>query len=102
MRWLMRSGDADRIATFAAAARDRSAQLMAADWLRRHAGWRARPDLTRHILHFYTRAKAHGKLAAFYAECANMEAEDYEVSVAILYAGMYIIGYDENAGLWSF
>ncbi|XP_063534023.1 intraflagellar transport protein 140 homolog isoform X2 [Cydia strobilella] len=77
MRWLMRSGDADRIATFAAATRDRAAQLMAADYLRRHAAWRARADLTRHILHFYTRAKAHGKLAAFYAECAKMEVDEF-------------------------
>ncbi|XP_061713378.1 intraflagellar transport protein 140 homolog isoform X1 [Cydia pomonella] len=77
MRWLMRSGDADRIATFAAATRDRAAQLMAADYLRRHAAWRARADLTRHVLHFYTRAKAHGKLAAFYAECAKMEVDEY-------------------------
>lgn len=80
MRWLMRSGDADRIATFAAAARDKNAQLMAADYLRRHADWRTRPDLMRHILHFYTRAKAYGKLAAFYAECAKMEVDEYEVS----------------------
>lgn len=80
MRWLMRSGDADRIATFAAAARDRTAQLMAADYLRRHADWRRRPDLTRHILHFYTRAKAHQKLAAFYADCAKMELDEYDVS----------------------
>ncbi|XP_063618510.1 intraflagellar transport protein 140 homolog isoform X2 [Cydia splendana] len=77
MRWLMRSGDADRIATFAAATRDRAAQLMAADYLRRHADWRTRADLTRHILHFYTRAKAHGKLAAFYAECAKMEVDEF-------------------------
>ncbi|XP_013169306.1 PREDICTED: intraflagellar transport protein 140 homolog [Papilio xuthus] len=78
MRWLLRSGDADRIATFAAASRDRVAQLMAADFLRRRAAWRARPDLTRHVLHFYTRAKAYAKLAAFYAECAQMEIEDYD------------------------
>ncbi|CAH2980326.1 unnamed protein product [Chilo suppressalis] len=78
MRWLMRSGDADRIATFAAATRDRNAQLMAADYLRRHAEWRTRPDLTRHILHFYTRAKAYGKLAAFYAECAKVEVDEYD------------------------
>ncbi|XP_049868962.1 intraflagellar transport protein 140 homolog [Pectinophora gossypiella] len=77
MRWLMRSGDADRIATFAAATRDRAAQLMAADYLRRRADWRSRPDLTRHIMHFYTRAKAYNKLAAFYAECAKMEADEY-------------------------
>lgn len=79
MRWLMRSGDADRIATFAAATRDRNAQLMAADYLRRRADWRTRPDLMRHILHFYTRAKAYGKLAAFYAECAKMEVDEYDV-----------------------
>ena len=82
MRWLMRSGDADRIATFAAATRDRNAQLMAADYLRRHADWRTRPDLMRHILHFYTRAKAFGKLAAFYAECAKVEVDEYDVSVS--------------------
>ncbi|KAL4712309.1 hypothetical protein ACJJTC_004071 [Scirpophaga incertulas] len=78
MRWLMRSGDVDRIATFAAATRDKNAQLMAADFLRRHADWRTRPDLTRHILHFYTRAKAYGKLAAFYAECAKVEVDEYD------------------------
>ncbi|KAJ2946197.1 hypothetical protein O0L34_g5131 [Tuta absoluta] len=78
MRWLMRSGDADRIATFAAATRDRAAQLMAADYLRRRADWKSRPDLTRHILHFYTRAKAFNKLAAFYAECAKMEVDEYD------------------------
>ncbi|XP_052759432.1 intraflagellar transport protein 140 homolog isoform X2 [Galleria mellonella] len=78
MRWLMRSGDVDRIAVFAAAARDRGAQLMAADYLRRRADWRARPDLARHILHFYTRARAYGKLAAFYADCAKMEVDEYD------------------------
>lgn len=78
MRWLMRSGDVDRIATFAAATRDRTAQLMAADYLRRRADWRTRPDLMRHILHFYTRAKAYGKLAAFYAECAKVEVDEYD------------------------
>ncbi|XP_041978131.1 intraflagellar transport protein 140 homolog [Aricia agestis] len=77
MRWLMRSSDVDRIATFAAASRDRAVQLMAADYLRTRAPWRSRPDLTRHILHFYTRAKAHNKMAAFYAECAKMEIDDY-------------------------
>lgn len=76
----MRSGDADRIATFAAATRDRNAQLMAAEYLRRRAEWKTRPDLMRHILHFYTRAKAYGKLAAFYAECAKVEVDEYEVS----------------------
>ncbi|CAG5059653.1 unnamed protein product [Parnassius apollo] len=78
MRWLLRSGDVERIATFGAASRDRVAQLMAADFLRRRAAWRSRPDLTRHILHFYTRAKAFAKLAAFYAECAQMEIDDYD------------------------
>ncbi|XP_068631697.1 intraflagellar transport protein 140 homolog [Battus philenor] len=78
MRWLLRSGDVERIATFGAASRDRVAQLMAADFLRRRSAWRSRPDLTRHILHFYTRAKAYAKLAAFYAECAQMEIDDYE------------------------
>nr|XP_026488352.1 intraflagellar transport protein 140 homolog [Vanessa tameamea] len=78
LRWLLRSGDAERIATFAAASRDRATQLMAADFLRRRAPWRSRPDLARHVLHFYTRAKAYGKLAAFYAECAKMEIDDYE------------------------
>ncbi|KAM3964585.1 intraflagellar transport protein rempA [Aphomia sociella] len=78
MRWLMRSGDADRIAVFAAATRDRAAQLMAADYLRRRADWRSRPDLARHILHFYTRARAYGKLAAFYADCAKMEVDEYD------------------------
>ncbi|XP_034830489.1 intraflagellar transport protein 140 homolog isoform X1 [Maniola hyperantus] len=78
LRWLMRSGDADRIATFAAASRERATQLMAADYLRRRAAWRDRPDLARHVLHFYTRAKAYGKLAAFHAERAKMEIDDYE------------------------
>ncbi|XP_048482914.1 intraflagellar transport protein 140 homolog [Plutella xylostella] len=78
MRWLMRSGDVDRVATFAAASHDRTAQLMAADYLRRHADWRMRPDLTRHILQFYTKAKAYGKLAGFYAECAKTEVDEYE------------------------
>ncbi|CAH2037543.1 unnamed protein product, partial [Iphiclides podalirius] len=78
MRWLLRSGDADRVAMFGAASRDRVAQLMAADFLRRRAAWRTRPDLARHILHFYTRAKAYAKLAAFYAECAHAEVEDYD------------------------
>ncbi|CAG9094738.1 unnamed protein product [Plutella xylostella] len=78
MRWLMRSGDVDRVATFAAASHDRTAQLMAADYLRRHADWRMRPDLTRHILQFYTKSKAYGKLAGFYAECAKTEVDEYE------------------------
>ncbi|GBP66065.1 Translation factor GUF1 homolog, mitochondrial [Eumeta japonica] len=78
LRWLMRSGDADRVATFAAAARDSNVQLMAAEYLRRHAAWRSRPDLTRHIIHFHTRAKAYSKLAGFYAECAKVEVDEYD------------------------
>ncbi|XP_032520316.2 intraflagellar transport protein 140 homolog [Danaus plexippus] len=78
MRWLMRSGDCERIATFASASRDRAAQLMAADFLRRHASWKTRPDLARHVIHFYSKARAYTKLASFYAECAAMEIEEYE------------------------
>ncbi|KAG6442358.1 hypothetical protein O3G_MSEX002291 [Manduca sexta] len=78
MRWLMRSGDADRIAVFAAATRDRGAQLLAAEYLRRRGPWRTRPDLARHVRAFYTRAGAYDKLAAFHADCANHEIEEYE------------------------
>ena len=79
MRWLMRSGDAERIATFALASRDRAAQSLAADYLRRRAAWRSRPDLARNVQLLYARARAHGKLAGFHAECAAMEIDDYEV-----------------------
>lgn len=75
----MRAGDAERIATFAAATRDRHVQLLAGDYLRRGGAWRARPHLARHVLQLYSRARAHAKLAAFHADCAKLEIDDYEV-----------------------
>lgn len=78
MRWLVKSGDVDKMVFFASVSRDKTVYLMAARALQA-ADWRARPDLLRHVATFYTKARAPRPLAAFYAACAQQEIDDYQV-----------------------
>lgn len=79
MRWLVKSGDVDKIVFFASAARERAVYLMAARALQAD-DWRSRPALLRRVATMYEKARAPRPLAAFYASCARQEIEEYEVS----------------------
>lgn len=84
MRWLVKSGDIDKMLFFAQASRDRAVYLMAARALQA-ADWRARPALLRRVAVLYEKAKAPRPLAAFYAACARQEIDEYEVRGVLYY-----------------
>ena len=50
---------------------------MAANYLQ-SLDWRGNPELLKHILGFYTKARAADRLAGFYSGCAQLEIDDFK------------------------
>ena len=76
MRALIRSGDVDRITTFATVARQRDVYLLAADYLKT-LDWKKYPDALQNIMNFYKKARAYERLAQFYDMCAQVRQRDH-------------------------
>jgi intraflagellar transport protein 140 len=61
----------------AGVSRQNEVYIMAANYLQ-SLDWRGNPELLKHILNFYTKARAADRLAAFYSRCAQLEIDDFK------------------------
>ena len=105
MKALLKTGDAEKVIFFAGVSRDRDAYVMAANFLQT-LDWRGdaiqkpatetketkgqkdkpSPDIAKHIVSFYQKAKAYGHLAGFYESCAASEVDEFRDYDAALVA----------------
>ncbi|XP_064457702.1 intraflagellar transport protein 140 homolog [Ornithodoros turicata] len=77
MKALLKSGDTDKIIFFAGVSRQPEIYVMAANYLQ-SLDWRQNPDIMKHIITYYTKARAFKLLAGFYGSCAQVEVEEYQ------------------------
>lgn len=76
MKSLLKSGDTEKIVFFAGTARQPDIYVLAGNYLQ-SLGWHDDPEIMKNIIQFYSKAKAHDKLAAFYDACAQVEIDEY-------------------------
>jgi len=76
MQSLLKSGDTEKIVFFAGTARQADIYILAANYLQ-SLDWHNDPEIMKNIISFYSKAKAHDKLAAFYDACAQVEIDEY-------------------------
>ncbi|GMH43478.1 hypothetical protein BSKO_11400 [Bryopsis sp. KO-2023] len=76
MKALVKSGDKDRVIMFATRSRQREVYMMAANYLQM-MDWHNQPDIMKSIISFYTKAKAHDSLVAFFEACGQIEIDEY-------------------------
>ncbi|KAL7748907.1 hypothetical protein RI367_005821 [Sorochytrium milnesiophthora] len=76
---LLKSGETDKIIAFAGAsgAKNREIYVLAANYLQ-SLDWRTDSSLMKHIISFYTKAKAFENLAFFFDACAQLEIDEYQ------------------------
>jgi intraflagellar transport protein 140 len=77
MEALLRSGDRDKIITFANVSKNANIFTMAANFLQT-LNWSNDTTMMRTIIQFYTKAKAHQSLSRFYETCAQIEIDEYQ------------------------
>lgn len=86
MKSLLKSGDTDKIVFFAGMSRQKEVYIMAANYLQSLA-WQSDGKILKNIVQFYTKGHAYESLANFYANCAQVEIDefrDYEKAVKAL------------------
>ena len=86
MKALMKSGDTTKVVFFANINRQKEIYIMAANFLQ-SLDWRKDPEVMKHIINFYTKAKSMESLASFYEACAQVEIDefqDYEKAMSAL------------------
>lgn len=76
MRSLLKSGDTEKIMFFAGKAQQADIFVLAGNYLQ-SLDWHNDPEVMKNIIQFYSKAKAHDKLAAFYDACAQVEIDEY-------------------------
>merc|ERR1719222_1208810 len=76
MRCLLKSGDTEKIIFFAGTARQPDIYVLAGNYLQ-SLDWHNDPEIMKNIIQFYSKAKAHDKLAAFYDACAQVEIDEF-------------------------
>jgi len=76
MKVLLQSGDTEKIVFFAGTARQPEIYVLAGNYLQ-SLDWHNDPEIMKNIIQFYSKAKAHDKLAAFYDACAQVEIDEY-------------------------
>jgi intraflagellar transport protein 140 len=77
MKSLMKSGDTQRVIFFANIQKQSETYKMAANYLQT-LDWRKDPEIMKHIINFYTRAKSMESLASFYEACAQVEIDEFQ------------------------
>ncbi|KAJ3153303.1 hypothetical protein HDU89_000934 [Geranomyces variabilis] len=79
MQALLKSGDTEKIIFFAnvSGARDRQIYVLASNYLQTLA-WRSNASYLKHIITFYTKARAWENLASFYESCAAVEVDEFQ------------------------
>merc|ERR1719174_1275005 len=68
MKSLLKSGDTEKIIFFAGTARQAEIYVLAGNYLQ-SLDWHNDPEIMKNIIQFYSKAKAHDKLASFYDAC---------------------------------
>merc|ERR1719356_2044043 len=76
MKSLLQSGDTEKIIFFAGTARQPDIYILAGNYLQ-SLDWHNDPEIMKNIIQFYSKAKAHEKLASFYDACAQVEIDEY-------------------------
>merc|ERR1719171_1219398 len=76
MKSLLSSGDTEKIVFFAGTAKQAEIYVLAGNYLQ-SLDWHNDPDIMKNIIQFYSKAKAHDKLGAFYDACAQVEIDEY-------------------------
>jgi intraflagellar transport protein 140 len=77
MEALLRSGDRDKIITFANVSKNADIFTLAANFLQT-LNWSNDTTIMRTIIQFYTKARAHQSLSRFYETCAQIEIDEYQ------------------------
>ena len=80
LRCLLKSGDTKNIIYYASVSRNRDIYILAANYLQSldwQSGSTDAAELTKRIVEFYTKARAHEPLAAFYDAYAQMEIDEF-------------------------
>ncbi|XP_031624107.1 intraflagellar transport protein 140 homolog isoform X2 [Contarinia nasturtii] len=86
MKSLLKSGDTDKIVFFAGMSRQKEVFIMAANYLQ-SLNWQSDGRILKNIIQFYSKAHAFDLLANFYANCAQVEIDefhDYEKAIKAL------------------
>lgn len=86
MKSLLKSGDTDKIVFFAGMSRQKEVYIMAANYLQ-SMNWQSDGKILKNIIQFYSKAHAFDLLANFYANCAQVEIDefhDYEKAMKAL------------------
>jgi len=76
MKSLLKSGDTEKVIFFAGTARQPEIYVLAGNYLQ-SLDWHNDPEIMKNIIQFYSKAKAHDKLASFYDACAQVEIDEY-------------------------
>merc|ERR1719146_257601 len=69
-------GRPEKIIFFAGTARQPEMYILAGNYLQ-SLDWHNDPEIMKNIIQFYSKAKAHDKLASFYDACAQVEIDEY-------------------------
>jgi len=86
MQSLLKSGDTEKIIFFAGTARQADIYILAGNYLQ-SLDWVNDLEIRKNIMQFYSKAKAHDKLSAFYDAYAQVEIDecrDYETAGNLL------------------
>eukprot|EP00735_Rhodelphis_limneticus_P014761 TRINITY_DN883_c0_g1::TRINITY_DN883_c0_g1_i1::g.25367::m.25367 TRINITY_DN883_c0_g1::TRINITY_DN883_c0_g1_i1::g.25367 ORF type:complete len:723 (+),score=265.67,sp/E9PY46/IF140_MOUSE/52.59/0.0,Clathrin/PF00637.15/0.21,Clathrin/PF00637.15/1.3e+02,Clathrin/PF00637.15/9.6e-06,Clathrin/PF00637.15/1.4,Clathrin/PF00637.15/0.091,Clathrin/PF00637.15/0.32,Clathrin/PF00637.15/2.8,Clathrin/PF00637.15/1.8e+03,Clathrin/PF00637.15/1.7e+03,Apc3/PF12895.2/1.7e+02,Apc3/PF12895.2/1,Apc3/PF12895.2/0.46,Apc3/PF12895. len=76
MKCLLQSGDTEKIIFFATVSKQKEIYILAANYLQ-SLNWHSDPDIMKHIINFYTKAKALEQLSGFYDACSQVEIDEY-------------------------
>lgn len=76
MATLIKSGDTDKIVFFAGMSRQKEVYIMAANYLQ-SLNWQSDGKILKNIIQFYTKGHAYDLLANFYANCAQVEIDEF-------------------------
>lgn len=93
MKCLLKSGDTEKVIFFANVSRNNEIFILAANYLQ-NLDWRKEGEILKHIVGFYTKARAFEQLAAFYGSCAQAEIEeyrDYDKAIGALHEAVKVL-----------
>jgi intraflagellar transport protein 140 len=76
MKSLLKSGDTDKIIFFAGMSRQKEVYVMAGNYLQA-LNWQTDAKIMKNIVTFYSKGQAHDLLANFYANCAQVEIDEF-------------------------
>merc|ERR1719424_1089769 len=75
MKALLQSGDTEKIIFFAGSARNAEVYVLAANYLQ-GMDWHD-PEIKKHIVQFYSKAKEYSMLGSFHEACSQVEIDEF-------------------------